>query len=259
MEFRIWTEAVRGKAAVLRQVAAVARRSCFKEGEGVRAEYATDYARDRADVIMVALEATRAVGFILARHEVHSLYLAVICSDKSAGGLLLDAFLQYADKEGLTVSLSALPAVLGLYPKPRFGFQFRSSCAPRAHVLDSSAVVGRKTGPDITKDPVFAPFVQLLQRKGFNVAKEGRCKAKTLSVEEIIENHCENDGYTMFRCRAAREGSPARHAARTPAPTPARTASRSTARSPARRPRLPAPPEEPREKRARRERDILDL
>jgi len=201
MQFDIFFKDTKFQESVLKKVQSISKRSCMTKDGGVYPSYATKYAKNKAEIIFIARHDSKAVGFILANmNGVNEIYLAVICSDPGMGGPLIDFFLKYADDRNLSVSLEAMPNVLGFYSKDKYGFQFRQSCSPNAQVIDASPIVGRKLNGALTDDSVFSKFIEQLQEHGFNKQKNGNCNKKNLKASEILENHCENDGYTMFRC-----------------------------------------------------------
>jgi hypothetical protein len=216
MEFALWSEegeSASSKTKILKDVKTVAESYCIQGSVGVSPPYASRYARNDADFILVGYADKLPSAFILAKHEDISIYLAVICGKPGTGRTILEEFLRMADKEGVNVSLSAMPNVLSYYGRPEFGFSFRKSCDVNADTVDASVLVGKKpplTLTDIARDPVFGPFLVELQSKGFNVVKTGECAKRRLSADDIIKHHCEDDGYTMFRCRVQTKKSPRR-------------------------------------------------
>jgi len=201
------------KAKILRDVKSVAEKFCMQGSMGVSPSYAVRYSKNDADVILVGHEGGKARAFILATYQENSLYLGVICGMPGTGRAIMEKFLNFADKQRLNVSLSAMPNVLSYYGRPEFGFKFRKSCEEGAEVVDSSTIDGKKPPlnlKEIAEDPFFGPLLVKLQKKGFNVMKTGDCAKRSLSAEDIIKNHCFNDGYTMFRCmiKSPRKRSP---------------------------------------------------
>ena len=194
------------KKPFIKAVTTISNKSCLQKQEGkqigVRPKYAQAEAK-KCDIIMLCIVDGKPEGFILASYEdrpTPSIYISVICGAPGTGGILLDHFLAFADSENEDVSLSAVASVLGYYSKPRFGFEFRKSCNLHSPKISSAGVVGKKPLVDIEKDDTFGPFLTLLQDRGFNVTKRGKCKDKTLSLKDILDNVCDEDGYTMFRC-----------------------------------------------------------
>ena len=213
MEFRIWKTKSAEKNKFLKDVRTVSEAYCLQGSVGVSPDYANKYARVEADVIIIGYLEGAPKAFILAKHEPTSMYLGVICGMPGTGRALMDKFLALADKERENVSLSAMPNVLSYYGRPEFDFAFRKSCDDEEEVVDSSVIAGKKppaTLDEIARDPIFGPFLEKLQEKGFNVAKFGECRKRRLNAEQIIKNHCEDDGYTMFRCKVTSSKSPRR-------------------------------------------------
>jgi hypothetical protein len=201
VDFSMWL-LTGDKKPFLKAVTTISNKSCLQNRVGVRPKYAQDEAK-KCDIIMLCLVNGKAEAFILANYEnkpTPSIYISVICGAPGTGGILLDKFLAFADSENEDVSLSAVPSVLGYYPKPRFGFEFRKSCNLHSPKISAANVVGKKPEADLEKDKTFGEFLTLLQDRGFNVTKRGKCKDKTLSLKDIVDNFCDEDGYTMFRC-----------------------------------------------------------
>lgn len=210
MDIKIWSKGERGKTEIVNYVSKISDEFCVIKSEekdefiGVSPSYAKRYAKKDADLILVGLIDNVGKAFILAKNEETSLYLAVICGSPGTGSKMMDRLLKLADEQHLNVSLSAMPTVLSYYIRPEFGFEFRKSCNEKEHIVNPSNIVGKKPPfslKKIAKDPYYAPFLEELQAKGFGVVKKGECSKPSLSAEEIIKNHCEDDGYTMFRCK----------------------------------------------------------
>jgi len=201
MEYRVYSadDYVHFMSAIMK----VARKFCLSAtSTGVTPSYATKYAAEEADLIIVAYYEDIPLAFVLAKNERSSLHLGVICGKPGTGRGIMHKFLEIADSRRKNVSLYSLPSVLAYYTKPEFGFEFRKSCKEKA--LDASAINGKKPPANVEEfaiDPYFGPFLEELQLKGFNVAKTGECNKRHLSAEEIITNHCDGDGYIMFRCK----------------------------------------------------------
>ena len=201
MDFAVW-RGESNKDLFLKAVRGIAKKYCLQKGIGVAPTYANRYAREEADFILVGTVDKVPLAFILAKHEPSSLYLAVVCGAQGTGRTIMDKFLAIADAMRLNVSLSAMPSVLSYYAK--FDFAFRKSCDESAEIVDASSIAGKKPPMnlgDIAADPHFGPILVELQKRGFNVMKDGQCAKKRLSASAIIQHHCEDDGYTMFRCR----------------------------------------------------------
>jgi hypothetical protein len=240
MEYLIWSKQGGGvKAKFLRDVKSVAEKFCVQGSVGVSPSYAVRYSKNDADVILVGYQEEEARAFILATYEEDSLYLGVICGMPGTGKAIMEKFLNFADSQRVNVSLSAMPNVLSYYGRPEFGFKFRKSCDEGAESVDSSSIDGKKPPlnlEEIAHDPFFGPFLVELQTKGFNVVKTGECAKRRLTADDIIKNHCEDDGYTMFRCRVpvARGSKKSPRKTKSKAPLEPRELGKRVRRSPSR-------------------------
>lgn len=171
------------------------------------------------------------LGFICARPEDDDgrkgMYIDVICA-VSNGTNMLNYFIAYAKKEGAAfVGLSSLPSVLSYYPK--YGFEFRKTCAGDAiaKLPDSIPTLLRslpkdrfpKTSRNTYELDPYVDFMIELHDKDLGVKKSGKCAKAKITKDEMKEDDCGEDGFSMKRCalggggrtrRCCRRGSSSR-------------------------------------------------
>jgi len=152
-------------------------------------------------------------GFIFAKPEGTGYFLDLICATKN-GAELLKFFIKWCtSKKASHIHLHALPHVMGLYTK--FGFQFRRGCADppipdtkefKAKVAAAGKVFPSSV-PDVWNNEDFKyvqDMVMLLQKKGFSAYESApeECFAEDATAETFKTHKCDQEGYTMVRCRA---------------------------------------------------------
>jgi hypothetical protein len=152
-------------------------------------------------------------GFIFAKPEGTGYFLDLICATKH-GADLLKFFIKWCtSKRASHIHLHALPHVMGLYTK--FGFQFRRGCADPA-IPDTKefkakvAAAGKvfpSSVPDVWNNEDFKyvqDMVMVLQKKGFSAYESApaECFEDDLTPETFKTHKCDQEGYTMVRCRA---------------------------------------------------------
>ena len=152
-------------------------------------------------------------GFIFAKPEGTGYFLDLICATKN-GADLLKFFIKWSTaKKASHVHLHALPHVMGLYTK--FGFQFRRGCAdppiPDTNEFNAKVAAAGKAFPSSVPD-VWAnddfkyvqDMVMVLQKKGFSAYESApaECFADDMTPETFKTHKCDQEGYTMVRCRA---------------------------------------------------------
>ena len=151
-----------------------------------------------------------------------SYYIDVIVADKKygIGNRMVDYVLQYMTQtlniENLT--LSALPHVLGYYP--RLGFQHRDSCYENAYIeetpqeiinfarthgkakalLRDSGPIFRANGIDYAIYEPFRRHIANLHKSGFNSDTKPQCKDPNLSIDDINVLNCHSNGFKMRKC-----------------------------------------------------------
>ena len=152
-------------------------------------------------------------GFIFARPEGMGYFLDLICATQN-GADLLKFFIKWSSsKKASHIHLHALPHVIGLYTK--FGFQFRRGCAdppiPDTKEFKAKVALAGKafpsSVPDVwTKDEFkyVQDMVMVLQKKGFSAYESApaECFAEDITPETFKTHKCDQEGYTMVRCRA---------------------------------------------------------
>ena len=165
-------------------------------------------------------------GFIFSRQEGTGYFLDLICASKH-GADLLKFFIKWSSsKKASHIHLHALPHVIGLYTK--FGFQFRRGCsdAPIPDTKEFKAKVASagkafpSSVPDVWSKDEFKyvqDMVMILQKKGFSAyeAAPAECFADDLTPETFKTHKCDQDGYTMVRCRAPTKKSQRKRKIRT--------------------------------------------
>ncbi len=151
-------------------------------------------------------------GFAVIRYDEDEengnpgLYIDVICSNQGYGGKLLEHISKYADLVGAYfVGLSSLPTVLTFYPK--YGFEFRKSCAgpANAQVPDAITTMKKENYPKTVKNTYkskpFMDFMLNLHGKDLTVYDEGRCgDKKPISAASFKRHACASDGFSMKKC-----------------------------------------------------------
>jgi hypothetical protein len=152
-------------------------------------------------------------GFIFARPEGAGYFLDLICATKY-GADLLKFFIKWSSlKRASHIHLHALPHVIGLYTK--FGFQFRRGCSD-APIPDTKEFKARVASagkafpsslPDVWANDDFKyvqDMVMVLQKKGFSAYESApaECFSQDLTPETFKTHKCDQEGYTMVRCRA---------------------------------------------------------
>ena len=150
-------------------------------------------------------------GFAVVRYDEDEengnpgLYIDVICSNQGYGGKLLDYISKYANQTGeYFVGLSSLPTVLTFYPK--YGFEFRKSCAGPANTQLPASITTMKKENYPTNvnntygNPAFMDFMLDLHDKGLTVYDEGECAKRPLSAKKFKKEGCASDGFSMKKC-----------------------------------------------------------
>lgn len=145
------------------------------------------------------------VGFILARPDDEGVYLDVICAAAN-GSELLKYFIQYASLMGFSaITLTSLPNVLAFYPK--YGFEFRTSCASPPLITLPDEIKGRdkkvkpfpKTWEEAVDDEDYANFMVRLQRRGL-ASNQAEHKDTEVHLEDIIDKEIGFHGFKMKLC-----------------------------------------------------------
>jgi len=144
------------------------------------------------------------VGFLLAKYkDASTLYIDLVCSSKKGGGrVLMDAAVHFADTQGMDVALSAVPQVLGMYPK--FRFEHRLSCEQGAEVVHPPAIIKRPAlSANLYRDKTLLKHMMTLSNKGFTGTQD--CNGQTFKQtargrKDFILNECGKDGFYMMRC-----------------------------------------------------------
>jgi hypothetical protein len=146
------------------------------------------------------------IGFVLAgvdHKNPDSLYIDIICSTISGGGMLLMNFMiDHATHFRKNISLSSLPTVLRYYPK--FDFKHRNNCAPGSEII---TLPDEFVPPvDITQayenESVRNVLIKLTEKQ---LSSHDKCKGKNPSYysvqpKKFVEDECADDGFYMMRC-----------------------------------------------------------
>jgi hypothetical protein len=176
-------------------------------------EEATRASRSAASAT-VKRKSKEPLGFISAKVDDdgprQGLYIDVICA-VSNGTNLLHYFIAYAKAQGKAfVGLSSLPSVLSYYPK--YGFEFRKTCTggPLARLPDTIPALlaelkrsGRpfpKTSINTYAHDPYTDFMIELHDKDLSVKKSGKCAKAKITKDELKEDDCGEDGFSMKRC-----------------------------------------------------------
>ena len=197
-----------GVGAARRGLQKDARAAAAACGGVVTRPYARAAIADNA-VLFVAYDGARPVGFLSARPEgPRGMALDVLCAERGGGAPLIHSFVAWCDSVGRgDVSLGAMATVLGFYP--RFDFAARASCtSPPLQVPPSLRDARFASVDDAYADPTVGAFLEQLQSRGLNVSKDGGCASRRLTLGEIVDRDCGNDGYRMMRCAAEGRPSP---------------------------------------------------
>ena len=171
--------------------------------EGLDPGYVNDYIRKEANLLMVGFEGPHVMAFVAAVEEIEDAasYIGIICSKPGNGGITLRAFLDRADDAEVTVTLDAVTNAIGFYARPEFGFSFVESCGVKSDIEHMDQAKARPL-----KD--FSNYRELLEElyaKGFAAhVDDPGCARRDLTLDEIVENSCDDNGYTMTRCARAR-------------------------------------------------------
>jgi hypothetical protein len=153
------------------------------------------------------------IGFVLARIDGDEFYIDVICSVPKYGHHLIQFCINMAVMKRMkSIGLSALPSVLGYYP--RFGFSHRRSCkSDRTDVKLPENINQRiraKTPPlprnaeEAYNDEQFMPFMIELTKKGFADATgddimTNNCHQLT-DKDTLKRGDCGKNGFYMKKC-----------------------------------------------------------
>ena len=133
-------------------------------------------------------------------------YIDIICACPGSGRYLLEQFILFAENNHYNaISLSALPNVLGYYPK--FGFINRHSCNIKYPVLPPPRF--SKTYKDSDEsylDDEYHEYMLLLRKHKFGKL-DGKCRKLNMSKEELAEADCGVNGYKMRRCISSASSS----------------------------------------------------
>lgn len=196
-----------------------------EDPESINEEYFT-YQLKKTDMHIIMAELTSGGkpvvrGFVLADYvkptataeDEDDLHIELICANrpkavetsKSFSGMTLLTFtMEVARFLGFhTVSLSAIPSVLGFYPK--LGFEFRRTCAGPAIALPNKLKTARLQGGDAfaPENSAYADFLFTLHEAGIEEAHSCK-KIKNLPKEETLDEmqkqHCDSEGYHMAKC-----------------------------------------------------------
>jgi len=157
-------------------------------------------------------------GFIFAKPEGTGYFLDLICATKN-GADLLKFFIKWCtSKKASHIHLHALPHVMGLYTK--FGFQFRRGCAdpaiPETKEFKARVAAAGKafpsSVPDVWNNEDFKyvqDMIMVLQKKGFSAYESApeECFADDLTPETFKTHKCDQEGYTMVRCKETRKNT----------------------------------------------------
>ena len=152
-------------------------------------------------------------GFIFAKSEGTGYFLDLICATKY-GADVLKFFIKWCTaKKSSHIHLHALPHVMGLYTK--FGFQFRRGCAdppiPETKEFKAKVAAAGKvfpsSVPDVWNNEDFKyvqDMVMILQKKGFSAYDSAptECFEDDLTPETFKTHKCDQEGYTMVRCKS---------------------------------------------------------
>lgn len=184
-------------------LAAIRKNVCNNEVNPEWAQDAVNHSPFKLVVMNKAGSKTIPVGFLLAKIKDGSiLYIELICSSLAGvGRMMLDYTIEFARVHSINIALSALPAVLGYYPK--FHFKHRLSCKSKPV---SVATVPKVTDTDDAYDDIdMVQYMMLLADKGFVASKA--CTGKQFLSSNIkvkktfIKNDCAADGFYMMRCK----------------------------------------------------------
>ena len=184
-------------------LAAIRKNVCNNEVNTEWAQEAVDHCPFKLVVMNKAGSKTVPVGFLMAKVKEGSiLYIELICSSLAGvGRMMLDYTIEFARVHSINIALSALPAVLGYYPK--FYFKHRLSCKSKPV---SVTTIPKVTDADAAYDDIdMVEYMMLLADKGF-VARKACTGKKFLSSnvkvkKTFIKNDCAADGFYMMRCK----------------------------------------------------------
>jgi hypothetical protein len=182
---------------------AISKNACNDEVNQGWAQDAVDHCPFKLVVMNKAGSKTVPVGFLMAKVKEDSiLYIELICSSLGGvGRMMLDYTIEFARVHNINMALSALPAVLGYYPK--FHFKHRLSC--KSKPVSVATIPTVKDSEAAYSDIDMMEYMMLLADKGF-VARKA-CTGKQFLSSNVkvkktfIKNECADDGFYMMRCK----------------------------------------------------------